>query len=382
MDIHDFKAGTWEKGYGFKYFVPEKINHEFTCQDSTITALLESASIKLGELNSFARFVPDTNLFISMHVYAEAVISSRIEGTKTQMEEAFLNKNDIDPERRDDWQEVVNYVKAMNQAIHSFKKLPLSSRLIKETHKILLQSVRGKHKTPGEFRTSQNWIGGATPADAVFVPPAHTLVPELISDLEKFLHNDDTHLAHLVRIAIAHYQFETIHPFLDGNGRIGRLLITLYLVYRGILEKPLLYLSDFFEHNKGLYYDNLTRVRTKNDLGQWIRFFLVGVAETAEKGVRTLKSIIDLKEDIERNRIMKLGKRIATGNALLQFLFKSPAIQVKNVAKTLELSPKAAGDLVDKFIELKILKEITGNRRNRFFMFAEYFDLFDKGKGK
>lgn len=380
MDLRDFQAGSWEKGFGYKYFVPAKINHEFTWKDASITALLELASMKLGELNSFARFVPDTNLFISMHVYTEAVISSRIEGTKTQMEEAFLNKNDIDPERRDDWQEVTNYVKAMNQAVHSFRKLPLSSRLIKETHKILMQSVRGKHKTPGEFRTSQNWIGGASPADAVFVPPAHQLVPDLISDLEKFLHNEENYLAFLVRIAIAHYQFETIHPFLDGNGRVGRLLITLYLVYRGILEKPLLYLSDFFERNKGLYYDNLTFVRTKNDLSQWIKFFLTGVMETAEKGVTTLKSIIDLKDEIENKRIMTLGKRIMTGKAFMDVLFKHPVVQVKDVAKALDLSPKAAGDLINKFIELNILKEITGNRRNRFFGFWEYFSLFEKGR--
>ena len=380
MDLRDFKAGTWDKGPGYKYFVPEKINHEFTWEDPIISSLLEMASMKLGELNSFARFVPNTDLFISMHVMTEAVISSRIEGTRTRMEEAFLNKNDIDPERRDDWQEVTNYVKAMNHANHSFRRLPLSSRLIRETHRMLMQSVRGKHKTPGEFRKSQNWIGGTTPADAVFVPPAHQLVPDLISDLEKFLHNEEIKIPFLVKIAIAHYQFETIHPFLDGNGRVGRLLITLCLVYWGVLGKPLLYLSDFFERNKGLYYDNLTFVRTKNDLRQWLKFFLTGIMETAEKGAKTLESILDLKEDIENKRITTMGKRMTTGKALLDVLFKRPVVQVKDVVKDMDLSPKAAGDLINKFIELKILKEITGNRRNRLFGFWEYFRLFDKGK--
>jgi len=188
-------------------------------------------------------------------------------------------------------------------------------------------------------------------------------VSDLVSDLEN-------------------YQFETIHPFLDGNGRVGRLLITLYLVYKGVLEEPLLYLSDFFERNKGLYYDNLTLVRTNNDLGQWIKFFLAGVAETSEKGVQTLKAIMDLKDDIERNRILKLGKRISTGKTLLEQLFRSPVMQVKDVEKTLDLSPKASGDLIGKFMELKILREITGNLRNRLFVFDEYFNLFEKRSGR
>ena len=275
MNISQFTAGTWQTGYQYQYFLPEKINHSCFWTDEGINELLEKASLKLGELNSFSRFVPDTGMFIIMHVLKEAVVSSRIEGTKTSIEEALIEENEIDPEKRDDWLEVHNYVDAMNQAIEALKSLPLSNRLIRNTHRILLSSVRGHDKTPGEFRVSQNWIGGASINDAVFVPPAHTELPELLSDLEKFLHNTEIKIPHLVRIAIAHYQFETIHPFLDGNGRVGRLLITLYLVSSGILEKPLLYLSEFFEKNKTLYYDNLNFVRTKNDLAQWIKFFLI-----------------------------------------------------------------------------------------------------------
>ena len=311
-----------------------------------------------------------------MHIFKEAVVSSRIEGTRTNIEEALIEKQDIDPERRDDWQEVNNYVEAMNTAIDDLKELPLSSRLIRNAHKVLLSSVRGEQKNPGEFRRSQNWIGGVSISDAVFIPPAHDELPELLSDLEKFLNNNQLAIPHLIRIAIAHYQFETIHPFLDGNGRIGRLLITLYLVYSGVLVQPLLYLSDFFERNMTLYYDNLTFVRTKNDLGKWIRFFLTGVTETAENAVATLHKTIDLKTDIEEDKIMRMGKRSGKAMMLLNHLFKNPVMNVKDVQSLTNLSPKAANDLVQIFIENKILKEITGYRRNRVFAFEDYIKLF------
>ena len=246
MDIKDFIAGAYKKGYQYEYFLPEKINHSFYWTDETINELLEKASLKLGELNSYSRFVPDPDLFIIMHVWKEAVISSRIEGTQTNIKEALSNEENINPEKRDDWKEVNNYVKAMNMAINEFKNLPLSLRLIKETHKILLSSVRGEYKNPGEFRRSQNWVGGASLSDAVFIPPSIEELNELMNDFELFMHNQEIKLPHLIRIAILHYQFETIHPFLDGNGRIGRLIITLYLVANGILNKPLLYLSGIF----------------------------------------------------------------------------------------------------------------------------------------
>lgn len=211
---------------------------------------------------------------------------------------------------------------------------------------------------------------------AVFIPPAHTELPELLSDLEFFMNNRDIKIPHLVRIAIGHYQFETIHPFLDGNGRVGRLLITLYLVASGILEKPLLYLSEFFEKNKTLYYDNLTFVRTKNDLAQWLRFFLSGVIATADNSVETLRKIIDLKDRIEKRQIMNMGKRSKRALKLFHYLFRKPVISVGDAQKITELSPKAANDLVRIFVDIKILREITGYQRNRVFVFDEYMTLF------
>lgn len=376
MDIKLFKSGIYKKSYQYSYFLPEKINHPFYWTDESINALLEEASYKLGELNSFSKFVPDTDIFIMMHVFKEAVKSSRIEGTKTNIEEALVEESDVDPEQRDDWKEINNYVGAMNQAIEALKNLPLSNRLIKTAHKILLSSGRGERKSPGEFRTSQNWIGGATLKDAAFIPPAHEELPELLSDFEFFLNNQDLKIPHLIRIAIAHYQFETIHPFQDGNGRVGRLLITLYLVSSGTLGKPLLYLSEFLEKNKTIYFDNLTQVREKNDLIRWIKFFLTGIIQTADNASTTLKKITDLKTKIEKTVLTTMGKRSENGYQLLQYLFKKPLVSIKNVQQITGLSPKSANALVQTFVKNQILKETTGHKRNRNFVFTDYLGMF------
>jgi Fic family protein len=377
LTIEDFSSGHYEKGIGFKYFVPAEINQEWTWKDATLNTLLEKASIKLGELNSFARLVPNIDLFIQLHVTKEAVISSRIEGTQTNMNEALLPVEEIKPERRNDWQEVHNYTNALNNAIDQLKELPLSSRLLRQAHKTLLDGVRGEHKLPGEFRSSQNWIGGASLTDAVFIPPAHHYVHPLMSDLENFLHNNDIKVPALIRIGLAHYQFETIHPFLDGNGRIGRLLITLFLVSEGILEKPLLYLSAFFEKNKALYYDNLTRVREKSDLIQWLKYFLIGVQETSAKAVETLSAIMQLKANLEQDIHNQLGRRSHNGLKLLTHLFKSPVVTVKNVEELCGLSTKAANGLVYTFEANEWLKQIGSSERYRSFIFEPYLRLFE-----
>ena len=376
MYLEAYKAGRLEKGASYSYFVPELVNRQWEWKDPLISTLLEKASISMGELNSFARLVPNIDLFIQLHVTKEAVISSRIEGTQTNIDEALMPEEEITPERRHDWLEVRNYSEAMNKAIKELEELPVSSRLLCMTHGRLLAGVRGEHKMPGEFRRSQNWIGGASLNDAVFIPPAHTYLNELMGDLENFLHNEEVHVPALIRIGIAHYQFETIHPFLDGNGRIGRLLITLYLVSQKILHQPLLYLSAFFERNKSLYYDNLTRVREKNDLIHWLKYFLTGVDETARQASNTLSEILKLKERIEAGLRSSAGRRAHSALDLLAHLFKGPIISVKQAASVCDLSAKAANDLVNLFVQRGILKEISGKTRYRRFIFNPYLDLF------
>lgn len=376
MKIENFKSGHYGQGFKYKYFIPEKVNHDWEWNDSSLSVLLENASLKLGELNAIARIVPDIDLFIQMHVKNEAVISSRIEGTKTNIEEAFLPASEIDPERKDDWQEVQNYTKAMNESIYKMKSLPVSTPILKYTHDILMNNVRGKNKQPGEFRDSQNWIGGASLADTVFIPPDKDLVGELMGDLENFIHNNNINVPQLVRIAIAHYQFETIHPFLDGNGRIGRLMIILFFVEKKILEKPLLYLSSFFEKNKSLYYDNLTKVRTKNDMLRWIKYFLVGVEEISTKSIDTLKKIMRLQKDMEME-IHTWNNRAAKGLKLMEHLFETQFITISKVQELLGITKRPAGELVKKFEERKFITEITGNPRYKIYVFKPYLNLFN-----
>jgi Fic family protein len=378
ITLEAYKSGHFEKGLAYRYFVPSRINEQWTWTTPEVGALLEKAAVRLGELNSFARLVPNIDLFIQLHVTKEAVDSSRIEGTQTNMEEAVLPSEEILPERRNDWQEVSNYTCALNQAVEDLQRLPLSSRLLRQTHAILLSGVRGEHKLPGEYRRSQNWIGGSSLADATFIPAHHQYLNDLMGDLENFLHNDQIHVPALIKAAIAHYQFETIHPFLDGNGRIERLLITLYLISEGLLDQPLLYLSAYFEKNKTLYYDNLTRVRTHNDMRQWIKYFLVGIEQTASDAVHQLREMLRLKEDIERSLHNNFGRRMRNAQVLLLHLFKHPVVSVDHVAGACNITYKAANDLVTAFVNAGYLRETSGQSRNRWFSFYPYLHLFVK----
>lgn len=372
--MKDFKAGKYiSQGY-FKSFQPNYISKQWHIDNMEIIQLLSKADRQLGRLDMYSEYV-NIDMFIQMHIAKEATQSSKIEGTQTNIEEAFLSKKEIGTEKRGDWEEVQNYILAMKEAVELLHELPFSSRLIRQTHRVLLQGVRGEHKQPGIYRTSQNWIGGASIDDAIFVPPVHTTINDLISDLEKFANDQLNPLPDLIKAAIIHYQFETIHPFLDGNGRVGRLLITLYFVSTGILKSPILYLSDFFERHRNLYYDNLMRVRTHNDMDQWIKFFLTGITETAQKGVTTFNEILQLQKKLEGD-IKELGTRSGDAYKVIEQLYQKPVINAQSVSQIIEKSMATAYKLITELEKRNVLKEITGGERDRIYVFEEYIKLF------
>jgi Fic family protein len=373
--MKNFQSGYYvQQGY-YKSFQPTPINRAWSLDNMELIQLLGQADRELGRLDMYSEYIPNIDLFISMYVLKEATQSSKIEGTKTNMAEALLDQEDVAPEKRDDWEEVQNYVAAMKEAIANLQVLPFSSRLIRETHRTLLQGVRGKHKQPGEFRQSQNWIGGATISDAIFVPPVHSSIGELMSDIEQFVHNDTQYFPELLKIALVHYQFETIHPFLDGNGRVGRLLITLYLVNKGILKQPVLYLSDFFERHRTHYYDNLMRAREKNDLLQWFKFFLVGVTETARSSVTTFDNILKLQKLVE-SQIQTFGSRTPNAQKVLQYLYQRPIVDAAKVAEIAEISAASSYKLIGELVRFGILEEVKNVSRGKQYMFTQYLDVF------
>lgn len=376
MNINEFKAGRYEKHQHYQSFLPAPINKQWMVSHPPTVTLIEEATRLLGELNAFSQLIPDVDFFIRMHITKEATTSSRIEGTQTNMEEALVDERDINPEKRNDWKEVQNYIQAINFAIGELRTLPLSNRLLQNTHAVLLQGVRGRHKQPGEFRISQNWIGVSL-KHAAFIPPHHEHVPELMSDLEKFMHNDQIHVPHVIKAALIHYQFETIHPFLDGNGRLGRLLIVLYLVDFGILHKPALYLSDFFERHKGEYYDQLMAVRTTNKLEAWLQFFMLGLRETAQHSIQVFKDILKLKEQIESEVLVTFNpKRRSNAHTLIRYLYGSPVVTIKAVKQLLQTQTNTAAALIRDLVTLGILRELTGLKKNRLFIFEPYVRLF------
>lgn len=378
MDLADYRSGTHEPQREYKSFVPELINHAWRITDPHVQTLLSQADRALGELNAFAQLVPDIEFFIRMYLAKEATQSSRIEGTQTSIEDAFKAADDLAPEARDDWDEVQNYIQAINFAINSLDRLPLSNRLLRETHALLLKGVRGATKLPGEFRQSQNWIGVSL-KNAAFVPPHHDRVPELMSDLEKSLNAPEPLAPPLIRIAIAHYQFETIHPFLDGNGRLGRLMISLYLASERLLVKPALYLSDYFERNKTAYIDHLMAVREGHHMRQWLIFFLHGVEETARASAQVFRDILVLKEQIEREVLPYFSRRRQdNAQALMRHLYAQPVVDVEAVTRLLSTSTNTASALIADLVTQGVLVEMTGQRRNRFFLFHDYLHLFRK----
>ena len=358
----------------YKTFIPNLLPFEIHL-DSSLQDLLSKADLALGRLDGIAENLPDVNFFILMYVRKEATLSSQIEGTLATFADVLKAEAKIkDLEIHKDVDEILNYINAMNYGLDRLKALPLSLRLIREIHKILLKGVRGQSRTPGEFRTSQNWIGGITIQTATYIPPPPEELMGLLDNFEKFLH-DPKPMPSLIKAGFIHSQFENIHPFLDGNGRIGRLLITFYLCQKNVLRKPMLYLSEFIKQHRRDYYDALNDVHNKDDIEGWLKFFFEGIIATSDKAVETSRKILRLREE-DIKRVMKMGRSAEKGMKLLNFLFKRPLIKVKDVEKVVSLRNPNALALVSKFVNLGILKEITGQKRNRIFSYQNYIHMF------
>ncbi len=364
---------------GYRAFVPVPLPPDPSIQMTPeFVALLSRADRALGRLDGVSQTLPDPELFVAMYVRREAVLSSQIEGTESTLEDLLefeLGKRHREPP---DVIEVVHYVKAMNYGLERLKGLPLSLRLLREIHGKLLEGVRGGHRLPGEFRRSQNWIGPANAplSKATFVPPPVDEMHKALADLEKFLH-DET-LPPLIHAGLVHAQFETIHPFNDGNGRIGRLLVTFLLVQRNVLHRPLLYLSLFLKRHRAEYYDRLMAVREAGDWEGWLRFFLRGTAETAEEATKAAIAIVNLRE--KHRSMIQEGGLSTLGLRLLDLLFQRPIANVNLVKRDLGISFVTAGRLVDRFRTMHLLKETTGQKRNRRYRYEPYLTLFEEQK--
>ena len=378
MKLEEYKAGKYIKINDYNAFIPSKINCNWGWDDTKLDKLLADANRQIGELNAYSLLIPNVDLYIKMHIKIEANKSSRIEGTRTTVEEDLLDISDINPEKRDDWEEVQNYVKATNYGVEKIKEgFPVCTRLIREIHKILMQGVRGEHKMPGEFRISQNWIGGNMPSNAIYVPPPHMEISECLTDFEKFINNDKIDTPDLIKIAILHYQFESIHPFLDGNGRIGRLLIPLYIQSKGMLDKSCLYISDYIERNKSVYYDMLTRVRTHNDMISWIKFFLKAVIETSKIAKDKFRSVVELTMQMDR-MLMDLPVMPDNARKVLDVLYNEPIVSRKRIIESTGMRFTTLVGVINALQDKNILIETTGYSRNQVFAFQRYIDLFLK----
>lgn len=369
------------QGSGYSAFIPAPLPPQPPISlTGTLQALLSKADRELGRLDGSIQTLPNPDLFVLMYVRKEAVLSSQIEGTQSSLQDLLAAEAKVlAKENPRDVAEVVNYVKAMNHGLGRLEKLPVSVRLFREIHEKLLTGVRGSTLTPGELRRSQNWIGpaGCTLAEAAFVPPPPEEVPQALGDLEKFLHQDDD-MPLLIKIGLAHVQFETIHPFLDGNGRIGRLLITFLLCERGVLQKPVLYLSYYFKRHRQAYYDHLQAVRNAGDWEGWLAFFLRGIVEVSAQATETARRILELREKHRTLITEHLGRAAGNGHRVLEYLYKRPIISVKEVRTVTGTSNPAANQLVQKFVEHGIINEITGQKRNRRFRYEAYIRLFEE----
>ena len=376
MKLEEYKAGEYKQGNGYKAFLPSNINYNWGWDDTKLDALLAEANRQIGELNAYSLLLPNVDLYIKMHVKIEANKSSKIEGTKTTIEEDLSDLQDINPEKRDDWEEVQNYVKATNYGIDRINNnFPVCNRLIRDIHRILLNGVRGEKKTPGEFRISQNWIGGTMPSNAAYVPPLVEDLADCLKDLELFINNEEIDTPDLIKIAIIHYQFESIHPFLDGNGRIGRLLIPLYLQSKKYLDNPCLYISFFFEKNRDLYYQKLNDVRVKNDIIGWIKFFLEGIIETAKIAKEKFKKVVELTKKIDA-QITDLKVKYDNAKKIIDYFYDEPYSTRKKISEALKMPESTVNGVINELKSANIIQETTGYSRNQIFVFSEYVEIF------
>lgn len=384
MKLQSTRAGHVVKTItGYEAFIPKKLPPDPEVKiDMEMLTLLSDADNKLGRLDGITETLPNPELFVAMYVKKEAVLSAQIEGTQASLadvlnDQSDKNKKEYSP---DGVREVVNYVSAIDYGIKRLNELPLSLRLIREIHSVLLQNVRGADKSPGEFRRTQNWIGpaGCNLSTATFVPPEPTEMITAMSDLETFFYNE-TPMPPLIKIALIHAQFETIHPFLDGNGRMGRLLITFWLCHQKILSKPLLYLSYYFKENRSDYYQSLMDVRFKGDWESWIKFFLRGVVEVSDEAIDSAKRIIGLQQKYTE-KLNLMDKNNGNYIILLNTLFEHPIITKNDVSELLGVSAGTSGSIVNLFCEIGILRDMTPDKkRYKQFVFSEYFEILRRG---
>jgi Fic family protein len=364
---------------GYKAFIPNPLPPvpEIT-MDQEMLKLLSQAARALGRLDGATDALPNPDLFVFMYVRREAVLSSQIEGTQASLIDILeFESQAVEPDNPQDVAEVVNYVSAINYGLERLEELPMSLRLIREIHRELMSNVRGSERNPGEFRCSQNWIGpgGCSLLDATYVPPPPTEMLQSLDNLEKFLHNQKP-MPTLIKVGLAHAQFETIHPFLDGNGRTGRLLITFLLCEQNVLKRPLLYISYYFKKYRAEYYDRLQAVRDAGDWESWLKFFLIGVYEVAQEAAANARQIVQLKEDHQQLVIEKMGRRSGKALSLLESLYFRPIFTVEHVQLVTKLSYPNANTLIKSLIDIGLLQEITGQKRNRVFAYAPYLDVF------
>lgn len=375
--LEKYQSGSYRNQGDFSSFIPSPINADWTWETPKVNFLLNKASSELGGLNSFAELVPDIDTYIMMHIQVEANKSNRIEGTNTTIEEDMMPIEDVNPEHRNDALEVGNYVKALKYGIDRIQKddFPFTTRLLREVHKLLLVGVRGEHKTPGEFRTSQNFIGGSMPSNAKYVPPAVPDMQEALSDFDKFINRENDNLPVLIRLAMMHYQFETIHPFLDGNGRIGRIMIPLYLLYQKELAKPCFYISYYFEEHRQEYYEALQNVRENNDMIGWICFFLKASIETAQTAKQKFRMAV---EQVDKYKEYLMHKRTGADSlrAVIQTMYSQPVTTVNHLINQTGFSAATINNAVKTLTADHILQELTGNRRNRIFVLYDYLKVF------